>query len=131
MLLTRISSTGFPSGWWTLPGGGVDHGETPNRAVERELFEETGLSALQTHLVAVHDVHVVDKGRDDMYEDYHGVHLLYRVSVDVAAQPRVVEVGGSTDCVEWVPITLVGIAPRYAQILPKVQYVLEHRADFD
>lgn len=125
ILLTRISTTGFPAGWWTLPGGGVDHGESPNVAVERELYEETGLAATASQLVAVHDIHIVDQGRDDMYEDYHGVHLLYRVAVDPDATPHVVEVGGSTDLAMWVRVEAVGVADDHSPILPMVQYVLD------
>jgi 8-oxo-dGTP diphosphatase len=128
ILLTRISSVGYPAGSWTLPGGGVDHGESPHDAVVRELYEETGMAALSSRLVDVHDVHVVAEGRDDRWEDYHGVHLLYAVTVDRSVEPGVVEVGGTTDLAVWVPITDVGSA--VSPVLPMVEHALEHAARF-
>lgn len=128
VLLTRISPVGYPPGHWTLPGGGVDHGESPHDAVRRELYEETGLRAGTVRLVDVHDVHVVETGRDDVYEDYHGVHLLYAVDVDVDAPLEVIDVGGSTDLAQWVPVAEIGST--YGPVLPMVTYALEHRARF-
>ena len=122
MLLTRISPIGFPAGMWTLPGGGVDHGESPHDAVTRELYEETGLKAKSSVLTDVHDVHVVDIGRDDQYEDYHGVHLLYVVAVDVEAPLEIKDVGGTTDRAAWVPIEQIGSVDY--PVLPMVTHAL-------
>lgn len=128
MLLTRISPVGYPSGAWTLPGGGVDHGESPHDAVVRELYEETGLRAISSRLVDVHDVHVVAPGRDDRFEDYHGVHLLYAVTVDLEAELVVIDVGGTTDVAAWVPVADVGSVLR--PVLPMVEHALAHADRF-
>jgi 8-oxo-dGTP diphosphatase len=37
--------------WWTLPGGGLQPGETAEEAVRREVFEETGLIVSDTRYV--------------------------------------------------------------------------------
>jgi 8-oxo-dGTP pyrophosphatase MutT (NUDIX family) len=133
LLLTRISAIGYPAGWWALPGGGVHHGESPHVAVERELYEETGLRARSRRLVDVHDVHVVDVGRGDEYEDFHGVHLLYAIDVDTTVTPRVVELDGTTDLVRWVPLD--ELPPRTSDVapgplLPVVEHVLGHLDQF-
>ncbi|HEX6935610.1 MAG TPA: NUDIX hydrolase [Actinomycetes bacterium] len=40
VLLARLTDRTSHPGWWTLPGGGVDHGEHPEAAVVREVWEE-------------------------------------------------------------------------------------------
>lgn len=128
ILLTRISPLGYPAGTWTLPGGGVDHGESPRDAVVRELYEEAGLHARTARLVDVHDIHLVAPGRDDRFEDYHGVHLLYAVEIEPGIEPHVVEIGGTTDVAQWVQISDVGSA--VWPVLPMVEHVLARRDHF-
>jgi 8-oxo-dGTP diphosphatase len=38
-------------GRWSMPGGRVEQGESDERAVERELLEETGLRVIVGHLI--------------------------------------------------------------------------------
>lgn len=40
--------------WWNLPGGGMEHGETVEEAVCREVREETGLEVEVKYLVGVY-----------------------------------------------------------------------------
>lgn len=121
VLVSQVSAHGFPQGWWGLPGGGVEHGESPEAAMRRELYEETSLAALSAELIDVHDVHTISPGRTDDFEDYHGIHLLYRVEVDSDAEPRVVEIDGTTQACGWVNAE---DAASVGPLLPVVTYVL-------
>ena len=44
LLLRRAASESFLPGYWELPGGRIEPGETPRVAAQRELNEETGLT---------------------------------------------------------------------------------------
>jgi ADP-ribose pyrophosphatase YjhB (NUDIX family) len=103
VLLTRLSHRAAHPGRWTLPGGGVDHGEHPSVALEREVEEECGLPCEVTALVGVHDTHFFGNAPSGRIEDYHGIHLLFSATVG-DGEPRVLEVDGTTDAVAWVPV---------------------------
>jgi ADP-ribose pyrophosphatase YjhB (NUDIX family) len=105
VLLTRISERGFHTGSWTLPGGGVDHGEPPRNAVLRELREECGVDGSVGELVAVHDDHFSGTAPSGRYEDFHSVALAFEVTLDESAEPVLTEVDGTTDAVAWVPVS--------------------------
>lgn len=101
LLLTRLSPRAAHPGRWTLPGGGIDHGERPAVALAREVEEECGLACEVGALIDVHDTHFSGTAPSGRIEDFHGVHLLYRATV-ADGEPRVVEEDGTTDAVAWV-----------------------------
>lgn len=103
VLLTRLSARAAHPGRWTLPGGGVDHGERPAAALAREVEEECGLACEVGELLGVHDTHFEGTAPSGRIEDFHGIHLLFRADV-ADGEPRVLEQDGTTDAVAWVPV---------------------------
>ncbi|HYJ76231.1 MAG TPA: NUDIX domain-containing protein [Kineosporiaceae bacterium] len=100
LLLTRYAG----SGRWSLPGGGIDHGEQPLDAVHREVHEETGLTLADARLTDVDSVHFTGHAPDGTLEDFHAIRIVYRGTVPTDAQPAVLEVNGSSDAAAWIPL---------------------------
>ena len=127
ILLARISPRAYAgAGAWTLPGGGVDHGEHPEDTLLREVLEETGMEVRLDGIIGVFSRHFVGRAPNGVLEDYHGVHLIFRATpLDPTQPPRVLEVEGTTDDTRWIPVDDVreGTFPvsdvvRYALSLP-------------
>ena len=53
-------------------------------------------------LLDVHDLHFAGTAPSGRHEDFHGIHLIFAATVAADAEPRVVEVDGTTDAVAWV-----------------------------
>ncbi|WP_214325563.1 NUDIX hydrolase [Nonomuraea sediminis] len=79
---------------WTMPGGGVEHGEDPFDAVVREVEEETGYHIEVDGLLGIDSYHP--------REEFHAVRVFYVATV-VGGELRH-EVGGSTDQAAWFPL---------------------------
>jgi ADP-ribose pyrophosphatase YjhB (NUDIX family) len=106
LLLARIAPH-IRAQAWTLPGGGVDHGEHPRDAVRREVYEESGLHAMPGRLLDVYHAHYTGARPDGLVEDYHAIALIFEATLlpeSLGVEPYVVDVGGSTDHVAWVTI---------------------------
>ncbi len=82
---------------WTLPGGGLEFGESPRAAVLRELEEETGFVGEVERLVDVDDrLFTSRSGAGRM----HAIRIVYAVNI-VGGSLRD-ELDGSTDTCRWV-----------------------------
>lgn len=102
LLLTRLADHIGQHGRWTLPGGGLDHGESIVDGLHREVHEETGLAVTGARLVGVSSTHFTGAAPDGTVEDFHGVRLVHAMTVGDGV-PRVVEADGSTAEARWVP----------------------------
>ena len=56
-------------GEWMMPQGGIDPEESPAQAMQRELFEETGLEFAQLRLIHEHDAWLQYLFRKPQYKD--------------------------------------------------------------
>ena len=99
VLLARWTGPRGPE--WTLPGGGLDHGEDPADAAVREVREETGYTARLDRLLAVYSFQTVIRDAAEPI-DHHGIQIVYAGTV--VGGELVYEVDGSTDMAAWVPL---------------------------
>ena len=129
ILLSRLAPWITRNEQWTLPGGGIDHGEDPRHAVVREINEETGLEAVVGEQARVYSAHQARVRRDGRRSDYHALRIVYDGWVPPdAPEPRVVEVDGSTIDSAWHPLgdVLDGTVPT----VPMVQQALADWSPF-
>ena len=105
VLMTQFSDRTNAQGQWGLPGGGLEAAEAPDRAVVREVWEETGQVIEVSGLALVHTSHWVGRSPKGRLEDFHAVRVVYRASCHAPTEPVVHDVGGTTASAAWVPPT--------------------------
>ena len=99
VLLARYTGSDPPR--WSLPGGGLDHGEDPRDAAVREVEEETGYRVELRQLLTVESFRALLE-RPTGPVDHQSVCILYTAEVvGGALRP---EVGGTSDTAAWIPL---------------------------
>ncbi|MFJ3100133.1 NUDIX hydrolase [Streptomyces sp. NPDC086835] len=90
---------------WTLPGGGMDHGEDPLDTVVREVGEETGYIAEMTTLLGLDSVRRRYPRKLGAFADFQGLRIVYEGRITGGELRN--ETGGSTDLAAWHPLEAV------------------------
>jgi 8-oxo-dGTP pyrophosphatase MutT (NUDIX family) len=92
--LLRRANTGFMDGWFVLPGGHLQAGESLQAAATRECREETGVTAGQLRPLCVLPYR---SGR------HQGINVVFEGG-DLSGEPGIGEPGRS-DAGAWFPLT--------------------------
>jgi 8-oxo-dGTP pyrophosphatase MutT (NUDIX family) len=108
ILLTQLSEATNAAGRWTLPGGGIDPGESPLEALHREVWEESGQRIEEPVVLDIHTQHWVGRAPSGRLEDFHAVRIIFTAHCPSPTEPVVHDVGGSTAAVRWVRREEVG-----------------------
>jgi ADP-ribose pyrophosphatase YjhB (NUDIX family) len=96
------------AGYWGLPGGGLDAGESPVAGVHREVWEETGQRIDLGSLLEVRSSHWVGRAPNGVVEDFHAIRIVYRATCPEPGDVVIHDVDGTTADALWVPLDRLG-----------------------
>jgi 8-oxo-dGTP pyrophosphatase MutT (NUDIX family) len=86
-LLLQLSSKKEDAGCWGLPAGKVEPGETLQKAVERELFEETGIKTISNGPSPVYkDKLFIRKPHSDLIYHFFHLKILKRPAISLSRE---------------------------------------------
>jgi 8-oxo-dGTP pyrophosphatase MutT (NUDIX family) len=123
LLMTQFSGRTGAEGQWGLPGGGLEVGEEPDRAVLREVWEESGQVIEVSDLALVATSRWVGLAPGGRLEDYHAVRVIYRAICPEPTEPVVHDVGGTTASAAWLlpaDLDLLALTSGWRSILNEV-----------
>jgi len=134
VLMTQFSDRTNAEGQWGLPGGGLEVGESPDRAVVREAWEESGQVIEVSELALISSSHWVGRAPaagavrlrgdcDGRLEDFHAVRVVYRAVCPEPTEPVVHDVGGTTASAAWMlpaDLDLIALTTGWRSILREV-----------
>jgi ADP-ribose pyrophosphatase YjhB (NUDIX family) len=109
---------------WSIPGGGMEPGETLRQAVRREVAEETGMSCEVTGLVGIYS----DPGHVAAYDDGE-VRQEFSICFTTQLLGGNIRTSKESSEVRFVPIQELPNYNIHPSILLRINHYLEHRPE--
>lgn len=108
------------AGYWSIPGGVLETGETLEEGVRREVLEETGLEVEPVGVVEIFE---------RIIRDAAGAPEYHYVLVDYFCRPRGGTLAAASDAsrAEWVPRKLLPTYRITAGTLPVIEKAFDER----
>ena len=90
-------------GKYDLPGGGIEHTETPIEALHREMMEEVNGTVIKEELLDATSTNIKWLMEENVTEDLHHIGILYLV--DIKEENLKIDADGlDSDGAVWLPI---------------------------
>lgn len=67
LITRRVMTKAWAAGWWEVPGGGAQAGESSRQAVNREVLEETGIDVSDIEPSRIYTYSRENPGQGDNY----------------------------------------------------------------
>lgn len=123
VLMVHLNAPTQETPFWTVPGGGVQFGESAKEAVEREILEETGVVAKTEYLVEVAEF---------VRPPFHAIELFWKMNfqsgeVKLGSDPEL----GNRQIIlsaEWIEISRLGELAIMPEFLPELIVSLEAKS---
>lgn len=95
LLIQRTKNDTWNPSRWEIPGGKLDAGQDISNALEREIFEETGLLVLPINRLAYYESRIITEGK------YSGLPYISLVGI-ARAQNEKVKLSEEHDDFVWI-----------------------------
>jgi ADP-ribose pyrophosphatase YjhB (NUDIX family) len=120
LLLTRVAPGHPDEGKWTMPGGGMEWGESPTDTARREVLEETGLTIIIGDVMGIFSKWFTE---EESYrgEAGHVLGVVYDATQLSGELLTTFDENDSTDAAAWFDIEDVSLLPH----VPLVDFVLD------
>jgi len=127
-LLLVQKARGPHRGKWDLPGGSVEFGEEPERTLQREFLEETGLSSVQGTIRTAVSYTLIYQYDESRLEELHHIGIIYDVELTEEPAGLKAEADGEDSLgAAWIPLERLSALP----LTPFAEMMAEQIMDGD